>query len=965
MYHKFTAKIVSLYLPFESVIDALKTFAMQENQGKKTLENLENYAQSFDSLMMKDFDGDRVISNEDIIDLLSEVEDHILTFPEQEKRFQEIARYNANSQDKLLLKILKYFKKILLRLSWFAVWVYNLFRRVAGKSLLTYKTAKQIVLHRQLAKYVFVQRFYEKFEDVLTEALENRESFFLELKALDHDITGKILNNEGIDLKQVEEVISSVQEKYNTFVNYLEIFFDELTPELQSEFEYLLLLVDTVEFPISKLSTSAIEKNDTILNNRRNKLFEKYNVRISSILDHWMLIQKVRKFGFKSFDNFEETNKYIAIQLKEYFQLNDQKTYDLLKITTDSFKEEEIDITVVEKSLNEELLKNQIPFYLHQILKLDLKKEIGILNDRIHNEISSINSSYNLPLVTKWENVKSRSHLKTLELDEIIEGWCVEYIKIPLEKESDLMVNFQNDSIVYLNELSGILEYTNEYLQSNVDVDKSQHIDEFKQGIERAKKRAFERISYVKTFTNEIEKGLQLIYYELIREITVSISPEQLKSKHIQMYRKRVWSDIKRNAFSFLSMVKKNGHEYYLRINSIFKNIRSKYSSYKEVLGLTVSHTSINSEMSNYLSETEAAIEKLPLMYQRLFSITPVVNAKFRIKRPFVVNQLEKAYSNWTSGKFAPTCLVGETGSGLTSLVNEFIEKFGHQYQVVRINPNGKIKTDNEFVKLLSDALNNQELKSCDEIREFILSSENRKIIILENIHKLYIRKMGGFNLLYSLFKLISETNSKVYWLNTCLFYTFKYFDYSIGINNYYAHIEMLDKLSNEQITESILNRHKFSGYKLHFIPPENYSEKRSFKKLTLNDKQASLQEDYFKRLFNYAQNNLSLALLFWMRSIVSVEDNTFNMQFKNLNLVFVNSLSSSQLATLYAMVLHGRMTIEDHMEVFNLTEKDSSNQLMVFVDDGIIVKKENEYSINPLIYRQVVNHLTSLNYIH
>jgi hypothetical protein len=224
---------------------------------------------------------------------------------------------------------------------------------------------------------------------------------------------------------------------------------------------------------------------------------------------------------------------------------------------------------------------------------------------------------------------------------------------------------------------------------------------------------------------------------------------------------------------------------------------------------------------------------------------------------------------------------------------------------------------------------------------------------------------MGGFDLLKQLFQLISQTNSKVYWLNTCLNYTYNYLEYSIGISNYYAYVAMLDKLSKEQVQETILNRHVFSGYNLNFIPPENFSEKRSFKKLSAKDQQKVLHEDYFKRLYNYAQNNLSLALLFWMRSVVSIDENTFNIQFKNLNFQFVNSLNNSQIATLYSMILHGSLCLNDHVELFDFSEQESIRQLMVFVDDGILVKKQDHYLINPLVYRQIVNHLTSLNYIH
>lgn len=965
MYNKFSSKIISLFVPFERISEDLLKLVIALEDEKDTHQKFYEYSNSLENTVEKNFDSGRELNAEDMIDLLIPVREHLLSYSDEIEKYQDIKRYTVNSEDSFKIKVLKRIKKIGLRIFWFKLRVTNFFRRIRKKEPLEYNTKKQVVFQKQLAEYVYVNLFFSKLLVKLESVLLEREKLFLDLKNLDHKITITILSDDIVNTDEFKNVVLELTERYKVLKSDLEQYFKEIHAFLTCEYERLELLTNTVEFPVSKISNLRIDQQYDKLEISLNKLFDVYKLRLFSTFEHWTLIRKVRLLCFKSVESFKLTLERIAKYLRQNYQENDKKANELLKQTSEIFKNEKHDLELVENKLNQALVKGIIPNYMDRIMKAEVKAELNSLSELLVAGLSSINQDYSLPLKTKFENLKSKKQLKKLDLDEIIEGWAQELIKIPLENEIALYNDFQNRSITYLNELSGIVEYANEYFRSSSSEEKEKHIDEFMQGIQRAQQKAEERCSYSILFANALSDNLNLINKNLVKEITLTISPEQLKIRHIQMLKKRLILDFKRKINSYLDIIVIFGRKNYLKAINLFKELRSKYSSYKEVLGLSVSQASINSELSNYLSETEGAIAKLPLMYQRLFSITPVNNAKFRLVRPKVVEKLEKAYSNWTSSKFAPTCVVGETGSGLTSLINEFIEKFGHQYQVVRINPKCRIKTETEFIDLFSDIPETDGLKSFSELKDILLKSKNRRIIIFENIHRLYTRKMGGFDLLNSLFQLISQTNSKVYWLTTCLFYSYSYFEYSMGISNYYAHVAILDKLSKDQIKETILNRHKYSGYNLNFIAPENFMGKRSFKKLSLNEQQQVLQEDYFKRLFNYAQNNLSLALIFWMRSVISVEDNVFNVQFKNLNLLFVNSLNNNQIATLYALILHGGMSIEDHCEVFELSEQESLRQLMVFVDDGILVNKNEEYSINPLVYRQVVNHLTSLNYIH
>ena len=64
----------------------------------------------------------------------------------------------------------------------------------------------------------------------------------------------------------------------------------------------------------------------------------------------------------------------------------------------------------------------------------------------------------------------------------------------------------------------------------------------------------------------------------------------------------------------------------------------------------------------------------LPFVYQRLFEIKPLEDKRFYFGRDLEMKELSKAFNNWQSGKFSPTVIVGEKGSGSTTLINFFTE---------------------------------------------------------------------------------------------------------------------------------------------------------------------------------------------------------------------------------------------------------------------------------------------------
>jgi len=165
---------------------------------------------------------------------------------------------------------------------------------------------------------------------------------------------------------------------------------------------------------------------------------------------------------------------------------------------------------------------------------------------------------------------------------------------------------------------------------------------------------------------------------------------------------------------------------------------------------------------------------------------------------------------------------------------------------------------------------------------------------------------------------------------------------------------------------EIILKRHSISGYNISFETHANESLRRKYRKLSEAEIQDLLKKEYYSQLNKFARSKISLTILYWMRSTKEVTTNTIKLDsVVQLDFSFLNTMSPEKLFILHLLLLHDGLREEDVVEIYNKPVEEIRLKLLVLYDDGIIIKKEDLYLINPLLYRQVVQLLQSRNILH
>ncbi len=456
-----------------------------------------------------------------------------------------------------------------------------------------------------------------------------------------------------------------------------------------------------------------------------------------------------------------------------------------------------------------------------------------------------------------------------------------------------------------------------------------------------------ENISYL---TGKIT-GLQVP--ENLSEINLRITKAKMLQKTRQ-YRRRVRVFIS----SALKTLKRRVKLYHKKLNLFINALKRK-------LRLTEPETYISSELSNFLVEMYENINELPLVYRRLFELKPVDEMNLFMGRESEMKKLELAYKEWQQGNYAASIIYGENGCGKSSFIHNFIKTIKAKQKITLFKVDDFYSSKDDFYKftekVMEPGINNRE-----SLDTYIESMTYKRIIIIDGIERLFLRKIKGYECLQLLLEMIAQTNKKIFWVVTVSYHAWTYLVKTLQAGDYFDyHIEM-DILKDEEIKNIVLKRNRLSGYKILFQSSKEDKKSRKFQKLNLEKQQEFLEQKYFLKLNNFAKSNISLALSYWLESIQDMKNNTLYIKyFVAPGFSFLTTLSQEKIYTLMIIILHGKITTECHAEIFHHPIEKSRRILLVMNEDAILVKRGPYYIVHAILYRHVIDLLRNRNLIH
>jgi hypothetical protein len=911
----------------------------------------------------------------ELADYLNGTAKYVALFPVWVRSEQSGSALKSVSTERTVIKAGKRVKRFWFVLSRFPWRARNLVLRIMGRQEQPVPSLmRKVPLQNIILNFLTTVLPGELLNRLVLPMLEHMERELKVLQEIDQIFDrvrlGKVSTNQAIRTITQHTGRLRREKQYPWDVAFKQAHWDVL-PQLQLHFEK----GGTIDLPAGYFSSFRLKRRQAMIESKYRKLVSNSNIRLAGHIDEWQISASVQLLDIQIQSIAVDSGRYIADMLKGRSLESVDKVINSLNELTGMLGKVNNNSDLV-NLFNEMtnlvvtgLLGRIIPEATEQVANQDMIVKI--------QEFTALAMEYTEQM-TEAVSVITQEHAngKTLiasdvtrvKLRQLVEHDCLPLLLEPASHMKYTLQRVSNEAREQLLETGRIAEYNLETAVSLLGTDTvpAEVLQIAKEGIGRATGRATETREVmlqlsdevVSTFDDSYETFRRNLYSYLNLETLLEARKKILKAKALKRSM-QLWQRLWGNALKiwFRSAV-------YLR--QIFEYARKNYHYTKIRLGLEVVPPVVSSEISDFLAETQKAISRLPYVYQRLFVLSPLIDEKFFRGRKAELDQLKEAYKNWTMGRYAPTVIVGETGSGSTSLLNLFLVEL-HDVDIHRMEVSKPVYRQNDFFAMLQLSFPGVVFQNIQEIIRHLNSLPEKQVVVLEGIHHLFIRTIHGSDVIKLLAEIVSATNQHVYWLSTASQYGWQYLDKTLQLSDFFGYVVNLRSLAESEIIDVIMRRHLASGYKLRFELPEGEKPGRKFNQLKDPVQQHEYKKGrYFAALNHFTRSNIAISMLLWLRSASDVKGNEITIALpKGLNVSFIKTLTREKLFLLQALMVHDGLPEDAVAKVLNYTPAKTRLLIIQLFDDGIIVHKQGLYVVNPLLYRQTSTTLKDANLIH
>ena len=621
--------------------------------------------------------------------------------------------------------------------------------------------------------------------------------------------------------------------------------------------------------------------------------------------------------------------------------------------------------------LTKELHTKYLPHLIDVLTQANLEKVINILSNKISAHFDELSDLHTI--ITDYSQ---KSYTPVFKSDKIKFKELIQFeIVSGSSGMTDVYADELNTELVRLkrklSNIDQVVEYNLEAAIDMLDSDSTNKSGEAHtvavSGLERTIANLDDINEDLDTFLNnattkiaDIASDLQQDIQKLgdnehILQLKIRIARAQTKEQIIKI-RLKIWQSVK-------VVIPKIWH-IILKGN---RRIRSSYKRVQKLSGLVTISDQNEYSIFDFIEAYKAKFIKLPFIYQRLFSTEPLDDQRFFVGRDSQFNKIKTAFDRFKIGQPASVAVMGEKGNGKTSLINFAIQDIfaGHKIHVIDFQRS--VYNEQDLKQYFTESFGLGNDITFESLIEELLKTEDKHIIILENLHNIFLRSIDGFTAIERLLLMMSSLQKKYFWLITSGLYGWEYLNKIINISSYFHHTIGLTELSVENIQQLIEMRHKASGYGLNFLTSTKFDRNRTYRKLKSDDeKQRFLSDYFFKNLAEDSNGNIKVVMQLWLSAIDKVEEEDIYIDTEfNLDHRIIFNLTNDENFTLAAFIQHEYLTIKEHAKIFHQSEETSKLMINRLYKKGILDLNGNNFVISTFIYRPIIKNLKLKNILN
>jgi hypothetical protein len=669
----------------------------------------------------------------------------------------------------------------------------------------------------------------------------------------------------------------------------------------------------------------------------------------------------------------------VESKIADYFIPPFEGTKEIIKLSLEKFTVLEVNNTEEFKTIildeNRELLRtlrrDSLPKMMDNILKANLEADVQKYHTELSLALDSLSDRHVIFTDRDLENIPPKSKTSEIPLEDLIKEIFFNELNNKFQQLSGEVHSRLEKIVRDISEIDQIVEFNLEAGLHLLDENKEGALNETHSIIIEGLERTFNQIKEL------VENSLQIfvLVQEKLVELTLKFETQiqeladsekilELKLRVAKSKAEEEFRNTLRKTWKTTRTLIPIASRY---IYKKFNDLLVYYKKLRKITRLAPQIHNIEEELTRFLTETNLRIKALPYVYQRLFRLSPLEDERFFTGRDDELSKIGDQFDKWKKDLHAATALVGERGSGKTTLLNFVEEHYFKQYPMVKYDFSRMEYSETALLEVLKEIFNIKEVKDYNDLKINIESLKVKRVVIFENIQNIFLRVIDGFQGLEKLLLFMSQTNHQIFWMITCTLYSWHYLDKVLQISKYFHNVIQLGDLSEIQVREIILKRHRVSGFEIEYTEPEDIKSNRKYRKINNQEKkQEYIQNLFFRDLNELSNGNVSVAMLFWQRAIQEIRtDKLIVYPFLNIDFSFLYQLSYEELFTLAAFMQHEILNVAQHAHIFHQNQTKSALMLNRLLNNGIIVQHPNGYHIHPFLYRAIVRTLKSKNIIY
>jgi len=350
---------------------------------------------------------------------------------------------------------------------------------------------------------------------------------------------------------------------------------------------------------------------------------------------------------------------------------------------------------------------------------------------------------------------------------------------------------------------------------------------------------------------------------------------------------------------------------------------------------------------------------ELPALYKRLFRLAPVEDPRFLVGRDAEIGAMAQARRQWEEGRQVSVLVAGARGSGKTSLLNCTHMAVFNDLPVTTGQFSHRITDATELHAFMASLFQTD----VNELLPFLASG--KRIVILEEVERTFLRTIGGFQAMRALLGLISATSKNTLWILSLNQTALHFLEKVISFDENFTHRINAMAVAHEHLTNAILLRHNLSGLRLQLTSPKSDDSRMDGVRRLLGLGKDT-EHSYFESLYRQSEGVFRSAFELWLQSVDRVEGGVLYMmspvqpEYGRM----LEQLAIEDIFRLQAVLQHGSLTAPEMAQIFDETIEKSSYCMDKLIAWDILEQDPNHpgFRIRPAAGRFVRNALYRQN---